>query len=202
MTNPWNDTDQAATKITDYLTTLIAGSGLKLEFAIQLHDGQSAPSAGRSVAARITVEFTGHDTPLLLARNGELLHAIEHVAAKILRLEPEDHDCISFDTEGFKSGRDRELLLSAERAIEQVRTTGRPYSFPSMTSRERRMLHLILSTSGLSTASSGEGPRRFVVLYPPGSTESDANSSTRNGRPAPEDAAARTQAIRNRFRRR
>jgi spoIIIJ-associated protein len=37
-----------------------------------------------------------------------------------------------------------------------------------MNSRERRMLHLFLRDSGLQTASSGEGPRRFVVLYPEG----------------------------------
>jgi spoIIIJ-associated protein len=37
-----------------------------------------------------------------------------------------------------------------------------------MSSRERRMLHLFLRDSGLQTASSGEGPRRFVVLYPEG----------------------------------
>jgi spoIIIJ-associated protein len=41
-----------------------------------------------------------------------------------------------------------------------------------MTSRERRMLHLILSESGLPTASSGEGPERFVVLYPMGADTS------------------------------
>ena len=32
------------------------------------------------------------------------------------------------------------------------------------------MLHLVLATSGLPTASSGEGPRRFVVVYPLGMT--------------------------------
>jgi spoIIIJ-associated protein len=30
------------------------------------------------------------------------------------------------------------------------------------------MLHMFLRDSGLQTASSGEGPRRFVVLYPEG----------------------------------
>jgi spoIIIJ-associated protein len=37
-----------------------------------------------------------------------------------------------------------------------------------MSSRERRMLHMFLKDSGLQTASSGEGSRRFVVLYPEG----------------------------------
>ncbi len=37
-----------------------------------------------------------------------------------------------------------------------------------MTSRERRLLHMALVDSGLPTASTGEIPRRYVVLYPAG----------------------------------
>jgi spoIIIJ-associated protein len=114
----------------------------------------------------ISVELSGPDTPLLLARNAELLHAIEHVAAKILRLEPEEHDRISFDAERFKANRDRDLRQSAEAAIAQVRTQGRPYSFPPMSSRERRLVHLAVGQSGLRSASTGEGARRSVVIYP------------------------------------
>jgi spoIIIJ-associated protein len=138
---------------------------------------------------------------LLLARNGELLHSIEHIAAKILRLEPEDHHRISFDAEGFKAGRDRVLTRSATQAIEQVRATGRPFAFAPMNSRERRMLHLALSGSGLPTASSGDGPRRFVVLYPAGSSP-QLSENTPVPRAAADNARERTEAIRNRFRRR
>jgi spoIIIJ-associated protein len=154
---------------------------------------QNNSRAGSRIAPQITVELTGPDTPLLLARNGELLLAIEHIAAKILRLEPEDHDRISFDAEGFKATRNRELDLMAEMAIQKVRATGEPFSFSPMSSRERRILHLALAKSGLPTASSGVGPGRFVVLYPEGlEPETPAETS-------PED---RTRAIRNSFRRR
>jgi spoIIIJ-associated protein len=104
--------------------------------------------------------------------NGELLNALEHIATKILRLEPEEHDLVSFDADHFKANRDRQMRDSAAAAVERVLATGRPHSFPAMTSRERRMLHLILSESGLPTASSGEGPGRFVVLYPEGADTS------------------------------
>ena len=39
------------------------------------------------------------------------------------------------------------------------------------------MLHLILSESGLPTASSGEGPGRFVVLYPAGGGDSEPETA-------------------------
>ena len=86
----------------------------------------------------------------------------------MLRLEPEDHDRVSFDANGYKAARARILRDAADAAIEEVEDTGEPFRFQPMNSRERRMLHLFLRDSGLQTASSGEGPRRFVVLYPEG----------------------------------
>ena len=53
-----------------------------------------------------------------------------------------------------------------------------------------RLLHLALADSGLPTASSGLGPRRYVVLYPEGHKPTEAPTQDR------------TQAIRNTFRRR
>jgi spoIIIJ-associated protein len=218
MTNRLNDPGPAAKKIADFLAVLSKAGGLNLEPHILACNGQvqtnSSEPAGASSAvpsdpsapptpftpptpsgtvSEITVEFTGSDTPLLVARNGELLLAIEHIAAKILRLEPEEHDRISFDAQAFKATRNQELALMAEIAIQKVQTTGRPFSFAPMTSRERRILHLSLAKSGLPTASSGEGPGRFVVLYPEGLQPSQ---------PAGPSAEDRTRAIRNSFRRR
>jgi spoIIIJ-associated protein len=213
MTNNLNSPGHAERKIEDFLKVLSTAGGLNLKSNILACNGQvqpnsndaaGAPGAGSlespsasdahsPTAPQITVELTGPDTPLLLARNGELLLAIEHIAAKILRLEPEDHDRISFDAEGFKATRNRELDLMAEMAIQKVRATGEPFSFSPMSSRERRILHLALAKSGLPTASSGTGPGRFVVLYPEG---------LEPGPPAAPSAEDRTRAIRSSFRRR
>jgi spoIIIJ-associated protein len=209
MTSRLKDPGPAASKIQDFLNVLSSAGGLNLKPHILACNGQVQPNssdtAGETTAVstptatssitppEITVELTGPDTPLLLARNGELLHAIEHIAAKILRLEPEEHDVISFDAEGFKATRIRELDLMADIAIQKVRATGEPFSFSPMTSRERRLLHLSLAKSGLPTSSSGEGPGRFVVLYPEGFEPA---------KPAAPSAEDRTRAIRNSFRRR
>ena len=114
----------------------------------------------------VSVEFVGDDVGMLTTRNGELLLAIEHIAAKSLRLEPEDHDVIWFEAGGFKANRDLLLRSAAEVAVAQVRLTGQPYRFSPMSSHERRMLHLALAHSGLPTASEGEGPLRHLVLHP------------------------------------
>ena len=41
------------------------------------------------------------DADLLTDHDGEVLRALEHVAAKILALESEEHDRVSFDANGF-----------------------------------------------------------------------------------------------------
>lgn len=140
------------------LRHLLDTSGLSLTYAIQSNVTGSRPS--------LTVEWTGDDVPMLTARKGELLLALEHVAAKAMRLEPEEHDLIHFEAGGFKANRERQLLQSAEHGMEQVRLTGEPYHFAPMSSHERRMLHLALVDSGLLTASEGEGAMRHLVLHP------------------------------------
>jgi len=181
------DSEAKKKKVADFLQTLTSPGRLNLKFNIL----DNPPVTAGDSPAEISVELSGPDVPLLLARNGELLLSLEHIAAKILRFEHEDHDRISFDAENFKALRQQELRLAAEAAIERVRQTGQPYSFSPMSSRERRLLHLALAPSGLPTASSGEGPRRFVVLYPEGETP-----------PAAPSRDDRAQAIRQRFRRR
>jgi spoIIIJ-associated protein len=181
-----DDVAQAAQTIGKFLQTFTSAGGLRLRYRVKLRSSKTAaeaspdadePTEGANGTPRsLYVEFIGPDTPVLTARNGELLNALEHIATKILRLEPEAHDQVSFDADHFKANRDRQLRESAAMAIERVRATGQPYPFPAMTSRERRMLHLILSESGLPTASSGEGPGRFVVLYPAGSDTSEQMS--------------------------
>jgi spoIIIJ-associated protein len=161
-----DDLAQAAEQIASLMRILTSTGGLRLKYRITAGAGAADPDGFER--RDIYVECKGPDAPLLLDRDGELLRALEHIAAKALRLEPEDHDRVSFDTEGFKAARVRHLRKLAEAAIDRVDETDQPYRFPPMSSRERRMLHLFLRDSGLQTASSGEGPRRFVVLYPEG----------------------------------
>ena len=164
---PIVDHAAAAQKIAAFLKTLTTTGGLRLKYRIIAGAGARDPDGLE--AREIYVEMSGPDAVLLTQRGGELLRALEHIAAKIVRLEAEEHDTISFDANSFKALRARELKLSAETAAERVRSTRQPYSFAPMSSRERRMLHLAFRDfADLETESSGEGLRRFVVVYPKG----------------------------------
>ena len=143
-------------KIDDLLRTVIRDSKLELSFEM----------SSSSESSQLSVIFDGSDVPYLLARNAELLLALEHVAAKAIRLTPEEHELVSFDAGGFKAQRERLIARRAKDAIEQVRSSGAPYRFGPMTSRERRLLHLALAPSGLVSRSEGEGATRHLVVHP------------------------------------
>ncbi len=164
---PIEDYSAVAQKIAALLKTITTTGGLRLKYRITAGEGAADPD--KLEAREIYVELAGPDAPLLTQRGGELLHALEHVASKIIRLDPEEHDKVSFDANNFKAMRARELKLQAETAAEKVRHTGQPYSFAPMSSRERRMLHLAFRAyDDIETSSTGEGPRRFVVAHPKG----------------------------------
>ena len=197
------DVAQAAQTIGEFLQAFTESGSFRLRYRIKLRGGKPAPAGvgsetaeGAQESARgLYVEFSGPDAPLLTARNGELLDALEHLATKILRIEPDSKQQVSFDANQFRANRDRRLRESAAAAVEHVRATGRPHPFPAMNARERRQLHLILSESGLPTASSGQGPERYVVLYPANGQPADPNAGERT---RPRDAGHIREAFRHR----
>ena len=164
---PIEDYKAAAETIVEFLKLLTGSGRLRLRYRILAGAGAADPDGLE--AREIYVELSGPDTPLLVERNGELLRAMEHVAAKLIRLENEEHDKVSFDAENFKALRARELRLRAETAADTVARTGQPFAFAPTNSRERRLLHLAFRAfSSVETASFGEGPQRMLVVYPTG----------------------------------
>lgn len=164
---PIDDLQLAAQKIAGLLSNLNKLGGLRLKYRITAGDGARDP---QGLEARlIYVELGGPDVPLVTQHNGELLRALETVAAQMLRLEQREHDLVSFDAGNFKALRAEELRMAAQTAAEKVLRTGVPYAFPPMNSRERRLLHLAFrELQGVETASSGEGQDRFLAVFPAG----------------------------------
>jgi spoIIIJ-associated protein len=165
---PIDDLQLAAQKIAGFLATLNKLGGLRLKYRISAGDG--APDA-EGKAPALCVELGGPDVLLVTQHNGELLLALETIAAQILRLDQREGDLISFDAENFKALRAQEERQKAEIAAEKVLRTGIPFAFPPMNSRDRRLLHMAFKDiEGVETASNGEGPDRFLAVYPAGQT--------------------------------
>lgn len=166
---PIDNLQDAAQKIAGFVASLNRLGGFRLKYRITAGDGARDPQGME--ARLIYVELGGPDVPLLTQHNGELLRSLETIAVQILRLDPREHDLVSFDAGNYKALRAEELRMAAETAAEKVRRSGVPYAFPPMNSRERRLLHLAFrSLEGVETASSGEGQDRFLAVYPAGKT--------------------------------
>ena len=161
-----NDLQQSAETVASFMRLVTTTGGLQLKYRVTAGAGAADPDGVER--RQIYVECRGPDANLLLDRDAELLYSLEHIAAMMLHLEPEDFDLISFDAQGFKAARAKTIREAAAAAVVHVRTSGEPHRFQPMTARDRRALHLFLIDSGLRTASSGDMPRRFVTLYPEG----------------------------------
>ena len=167
---PIADLQQAAQKIAGFLATLNKKGGMRLKYRITAGDG-TLDAEGHQ-APQLCVELAGPDVPLVIQHNGELLRALETISAQILRLDQREGDLVSFDADNFKALQAEQLRLTAETAAEKLLRSGIPYAFPPMNSRDRRMMHMAFrGIEGIETASSGEGPDRFLAVYPAGKTD-------------------------------
>ena len=154
------DRERAAIELKRFVELVVSEMCLAVEYEIVSTDG--GPE-GESVV----VSFRGADQDFLLERNAELLLALEHVAHRWLRLNPQLHDRVRFDCGDYRATRLEELKLSARVAAQRVRETGQEFRFNPMSSRERRIVHLELNGApGVRTASEGSGDRRQLVIYP------------------------------------
>ena len=158
------DREAAASELRRCLDTIIRAGRFHLSYRVDI-----APKVGADdlETAEIVVNFDGPDKTLLLERNGDLLKALEHIAIRWLRLEPQLHNRVRFDCGSFRASHINELKLSAEVAAERVRQTHEPFRFQPMVARDRRIVHLALKDQpGVRTTSEGEGEMRQVVIFP------------------------------------
>ncbi len=159
---PRLERERVVTELKGFLDLAIGEMGLALECGISSSSGGAKPDE-----ADVVVTFRGADQELLLDRNAELLFALEHIAHRWLRLDPQLHDRVRLDCGGYRAARLAELKLSARVAAQRVRETGQPHRFNPMSSRERRIIHLELNGApGVRTMSEGIGDRRQLVIYP------------------------------------
>jgi len=148
-----------------FLDLVLACTRFELAYEIRLRDSVAAEDDVES--PEVEVVFRGRDQDLLLERNAELLQALEYIALRWLRLDPHFYDHVRFDSGGYRALRIEELKLSARVAAERVRETRQPFRFNPMSSRERRIIHLVLKEQpGVRTASEGVGEQRQVIVYP------------------------------------
>src|SRR4029077_8170238 len=154
------DRQAAAEALRDFLEKTVRAGGFQLKVTVS----EAAPGTGD---AEVIADVDGRDKEILLERGAEVLKALEHLAFRALRLEPEHHEKIHVDCGGYRALRFEELRMTAKVAAERVQTSKQPFRLNPMTSRERRIVHLALKDMpGVRTESIGVGEHRQVVIHP------------------------------------
>ena len=151
-----HQTIELKSRVEGFVKELIDKSSLDLRTEVaQKEDGS------------IEAVFQGFDLPLLLGHNAELLDALQYVTRRVFAREVAEGTQIDFDASGYRSARQHELELMAQKAADRVRISRVPFVFDPMNAQDRRIIHNALyEFDGVRTESEGEGQMRRVKIIP------------------------------------
>jgi len=111
------------------------------------------------------LNLQGEDAHFLLTENGEMLDALETLLFQIYGRELDREHRFICDADGFRKTRKAELQAMARFAADNVRKTGRPFTFGILNSTERRVIHLTLQgEEDLASESVGAGRERRLQV--------------------------------------
>jgi spoIIIJ-associated protein len=155
--------EAAAEELRNFLERVLRAARFDLTVKVRTAE----PGSGDDSGPEIFADLDGRDKEILLARGGEVLAALEHLAFRALNLEPAYHEKIQVDCAGHRALRFEELRMTARVAAERVMASRQPFQLNPMSSRERRIVHLALKDmAGVRTESAGTGDERHIVIHP------------------------------------
>lgn len=111
------------------------------------------------------LNLSGDDAHFLLTENGEMLDALETLLFQVYGRELDREHRFICDAEGFRKTRRAELQAMARFAADNVRKSGRPFTFGVLNSTERRVIHMTLKEEDdLFSESVGNGRDRRLQV--------------------------------------
>lgn len=158
------DREATAEALRELLEKLVRAAGFELRVKVRAAE---ATAEGEEGEVEVFADLDGKDKEILIARGGEVLKAIEHIAFRALGLDSGFHEKVHLDSGGFRALRFEELRMTARVAAERVQSSQQAFTLNPMSSRERRIVHLALKDmAGVRTESIGTGEERQVVIHP------------------------------------
>ncbi len=114
-----------------------------------------------------SIELSGPDDEVLVAKQGQLLSSIEHLLPRVVRgLLGYGLPC-TVDCDGFQAAHELELQELAEEMAELVQNQGRARLLQPMNPADRRIVHMTLADEpAVDTSSEGEGYLKRVRVFP------------------------------------
>lgn len=147
--------NEAALCAKQYLEDLLSFFGLKVDVAFSLED-----------------EYIQLDIPstylngFLIGKSSETLRAIHTLTAACVQHKTQSFYRLNIDIAGYKKQKARRLTKRAELWIQEVKKTGVAKKLKPMPPADRRIVHQLANSQGITTESQGQGLERHVVLNP------------------------------------
>jgi spoIIIJ-associated protein len=113
--------------------------------------------------------FTAEQIKIFIGRDGDTLDATQYLVNSILNLNqpPEEQASFTVELAGYRVRRQAEIRAIAEEVAERVRNSRQEVEIRSLSSAERRQVHMYLKDfTDLETFSRGKEPYRLLVVRP------------------------------------
>lgn len=133
--------------------------GLGVVATVEIDDGEEG-----GLVARIE----GDDLDAIIGRDGEVLDAVQLLAAQAVRRQPGgQRRGVLVDAGGYRARRAELLARLAHKAADEAVEFGEEIELEPMSALDRRTVHMaIADRTDVETRSEGEEPRRRIVVVP------------------------------------
>ncbi len=116
---------------------------------------------------RAYLEVTaGANSNLRVISEPETVEALQELTRLAVQAKTNVFSRLILDVGGSRQARVDELTKVAQRAIDKVTASGEQFALKPMSSYERKIIHDLVSESGLVSESEGEGRDRHIVVKP------------------------------------
>ena len=116
---------------------------------------------------KIRFNIEGGEAGILIGKRGQTLEAIQVLVDKAVRRLNGHAVRVTVDVEGYLKNKETNLIRTAERVAQRVKSKGRPASIGFMNAQDRRIIHLALKDDhAVRTQSVGDGNYRKLMVYP------------------------------------
>ncbi len=151
------DGDPGADVLREVVEAAIEGLGLTADVIVEYGEEDG-------LVARIE----GDDIDAVIGRDGEVLDALQLLAAQaVRRLAGGQRRGVLVDAGGYRSQRADLLARLAQKAADEAVEYGEEIELDPMSALDRRTVHMALQDRpGIDTRSEGEEPRRHIVVVP------------------------------------
>lgn len=130
----------------------------------------------------VHIELEGDNMGFVIGRRGETLDALQYLATIVTNKAEDSRWRVSLDTENYREKRTQALVALANKTANTVTKTGKSIALEPMNPQERRIIHSALQDNkNVTTFSTGQEPRRKIVIAPQGQAANKKPSKPHKG---------------------